>query len=291
MTVRYSTEFAKTAGAWDTFKSVATSPGVVIPTAATAAGFGLNAVRDVLSDAMEARRKAQAFKGMIASHPVLKNKDQKDVRNIYNSLYNINPHMAKDPLVAGALVDRIYQRQESFGGRDATSNQGLLETAQELAGIRSQLSSAHANEGKGRRDMSQLTERFGDRFMAQMGALEQQHGAVAAARRELEAYKQQVQDKRRDDVLKAFSKATGGKSPTKETLDSIAAHAQLAQYASRPDIQAQVAALNAAKNRSSAFARALRNQAPPRADSRPSRYGDLGRAVESAFNELRNKKR
>ena len=33
MTVRYSTEFAKTAGAWDTFKSVATSPGVVIPTA------------------------------------------------------------------------------------------------------------------------------------------------------------------------------------------------------------------------------------------------------------------
>ena len=153
MTVRYSKAFAKTASPMmDTFKSVITNPNFVIPTAAPLAamaiGVGANKIRDVVSDAIEARNKAEAYKAMIAAHPVLKAKPERDVRAIYNSVYNINPGMAKDPLVAGALLDRIYSRQAGYGGHEGTSNQGLLETVQELSKIRSDLAGAASNEHK-----------------------------------------------------------------------------------------------------------------------------------------------
>lgn len=290
MTVRYSKDFAKTAGAWDSFKSLATHPGVVIPTAATAAGFGLNAMRDVLSDAMEARRKAQAFKGMIAAHPSLKRRDQKDVRNIYNSVYNINPHMAKDPLVAGAIVDRIYQRQEGFGGRDATSNQGLLETAQELAGIRNQLSAARSTESKGKRDFLPLTQAFGSSVKDTAAALESRIGEVGALRQQLADMREDNAKRAREKALNDFSKSTGGKQPTPEVLRDImaAAHA-----AGDPRVQQADRVLRAMqdRNRARTVHGVIKNQAPARPDPRPSRYGDVGRAVEDAFNQLRRNRR
>lgn len=288
MTVRYSKDFAKTAGPrMDMLKSIVTNPNFVIPTAAPlaamAVGAGANKIRDVLSDAIEARRKAEAYKAMIAAHPHFKSKPEKDLRNIYNSVYNINPTMAKDPLVAGALLDRIYTRQESFGGHEGTSNQGLLETVQDITKIRSDLASAQEKELKlqGRTDFTRPAEMVASNMVGSFGKIMDDMGEVGRLKRQIEDRKQQDHAKYVEQQLRAFEGATGGMKPTPDNLRTVGTMAHAADLLQ----------LRKNKNRALSLAGALRNQAPPRGNPRPSRYGDVGRAVESAFNELRNKKR
>lgn len=256
MTVRYSKAFAKTASPMmDTFKSVITNPNFVIPTAAPLAamaiGAGANKIRDVVSDAIEARNKAEAYKAMIAAHPVLKAKPERDVRAIYNSVYNINPGMAKDPLVAGALLDRIYSRQASYGGHEGTSNQGLLETVQELSKIRSDLAGAASNEHKiqNRFDFGRPAEALADNMVAGYKGVMDEMGEAGRLRKQMQTAKETMHADHMSKSVEAFRKAHGA-APTAENLSRVE---MLATLASDPRYQS-------GKNRAVALASALRGR-------------------------------
>lgn len=255
MAVRYSPAFRKVAGpAWDMFKSTVTSPGFVVPGALMAAGAGANMMRDVIGDAIEAKRKAESYKAMVAAHPTLKGKPEKELRSIYNSVYNINPHMAKDPLVAGAIIDRIYTRQGMHGGSEATSNQGLLETAQELSGIRQSVSGALKSEfdvaSKRKMDFARGGEVAGKLWGDAYNSAMKEHGEVAALNRQLDSIQQRTADEARKRTLADFERTTGMK-PTAQALSDIrtlaALHGNPEIQKFRQDIAAQQEALRAAR--------------------------------------------
>lgn len=255
MAVRYSPAFRKVAGpAWDMFKSTVTSPGFVVPGALMAAGAGANMMRDVIGDAIEAKRKAESYKAMVAAHPTLKGKPEKELRSIYNSVYNINPHMAKDPLVAGAIIDRIYTRQGMHGGSEATSNQGLLETAQELSGIRQSVSGALKSEfdvaSKRKTDFARGGEVAGTLWGNAYRSTMEERGALAESKKQLADFRQRAVDEDRRRAVADFKRITG-KDPTEATLHEIRTMGQLYDNPDlqkfRQDIAAQQEALRAAR--------------------------------------------
>lgn len=179
------------------FGSLVRDPGFWGPMAAVTAGAGVTAAAGAISRMRDAKRKAVAYKEMLNIHPQLKGRDPVLVNRIYNSLHNVNPTMAKDPMVAGAWIDTIVES----GGLDQTqSSRALLDAVKDLSGIRSQMSSAMRSEaGPG---VGATVERLVDRGITRYKEIDQQHGEVSALKSQLKS----VQEKHHEKQLLDYGK-------------------------------------------------------------------------------------
>ncbi len=118
-------------------------PAFVATMAAPLVGLGASALGNHLSQVRGAKQKTTAMNEMLELHPHLKQRDRKEVARIFNSLHNVNPMMARDPMVSGAWVDNILESKTP--GQNA--HHAVLHAVKDLAGIRSQISGAMRNEG------------------------------------------------------------------------------------------------------------------------------------------------
>ena len=144
-----------------------------------------------------AQAKTRGYKEMLDLHPHLKQRDQKELARIYTSIHNVNPMMAQDPMVAGALIDNIVEStQNVYQGK---SHMALLETVKDLSGIRASISAARANE----RPKTPFGAAFGkatEMLSGRMKEVDKEHGELKHMTDQFAAYKQQQQDlKDRDD--------------------------------------------------------------------------------------------
>jgi len=77
--------------------------GGVVGAGLTAAAVGVD---KVVKHIRHRVAKPQAYKAMISANPHLKRKaPAKVVQRAFDSLYHLNPHLAKDPLISGSFVD------------------------------------------------------------------------------------------------------------------------------------------------------------------------------------------
>ena len=135
---RLRTAIEKNASFWEGFKSSfkGGKPGKVMGqalmaaggAAATAAiGHGVSRAYDSLSHRIG---KGRAYKGMLEASPGLaKRKDADRVQMTFNTLWNLNKDLAKDPLTAGSFVERSVQRAD-FG--DSAGSYVDIETARNI---------------------------------------------------------------------------------------------------------------------------------------------------------------
>lgn len=163
------------------------------PTAATATAMGINRAYESVDKARQAKEKSKAYKQMLELNPRLRKAQKKQpVARIYNSLHNVNPTLAKDPLVAGAWVDNVIESNAQFG--EDSSNQALLTAVKDLAGIRAQMSQAMGRE---RRDLPgrAIADATIGNTLSRYQALKDEHGQVAALQNQLKAVKGLTEDR------------------------------------------------------------------------------------------------
>lgn len=203
----------KTASFGSDAKEVLRSREFMVPMAAMAVGGLANAASSGIGSLMAARQKAKAYSGMMELHPHFKQRDEVQVRRLYNSLYGLNPTMAKDPLIAGAWIDNVIERQGAYGGESATSNQGLLATVQELAGIRSSLSSAARNEGGSHTDFVPKAMAIGNAFNAAFEGHDEKSKLIEKYKGERDLAMQRLMV---DDIQKAT-----GMKPSPERIHAL----------------------------------------------------------------------
>jgi hypothetical protein len=124
-------------------KSLFSSPSFVAALGAPMVAGGVHFAAKKMKAKEDATARAEAYKGMLELNPTLRQRDQKRVAQIYSSLGNVNPIMARDPLVAGAFVNNIMENTSQLG--DEAGNQALLAQVKEMAGIGAHLSTARKN--------------------------------------------------------------------------------------------------------------------------------------------------
>lgn len=96
-------DFEKQAG-WGEFAGQA---------AVTAGLIGVGHVADeVYSRISNSIGKAQGFKRMLEHNPELAKEDRVKVQTLYNTLHNVSPSLARDPLVANSWVKRMMYQDE-----------------------------------------------------------------------------------------------------------------------------------------------------------------------------------
>ncbi|MFW9801061.1 MAG: hypothetical protein ACFFFC_00290 [Candidatus Thorarchaeota archaeon] len=98
----------KRASFWEPFKKALIAGAGTAATATIAAGtaWGAESLRDKIE-------KGRAYKGMVSAAPGLsKNRDANRVQMTFNTLWNLNKDLAKDPLTAGSFVERSMQRAD-----------------------------------------------------------------------------------------------------------------------------------------------------------------------------------
>lgn len=122
-------------------------PAVAAAIAAPIVGLGVNAIARRRDAARSVQERAAAYKSMLEITPRLQQHDPVLVNRVYNSMHNVNPTLARDPLVAGAWVDNVLEQRSSLG--DASFGQAVLRGLEPLASMRNQLSSSLRNEGGG----------------------------------------------------------------------------------------------------------------------------------------------
>jgi hypothetical protein len=106
-------------------------PSTIAMLAAPLVGAGVGALESRRRGNQAAAAKTTAYREMLDLHPHLERRDPGEVNRIYNSLYNVSPTMAVDPMVAGAWVDNVIESK----GVGYNSHQGLLTAVKELSGI------------------------------------------------------------------------------------------------------------------------------------------------------------
>jgi hypothetical protein len=126
-------------------KALLRDPHFWAPAVAMGGGLAAGGIGALFGKAMDKRRKETGYHEMLGLHPDLKGRDAALVRRVYNSLYNVNPTMARDPMVSGAWVGTVLES----GGLDPTmTGRALLEGVKDLAGIRAQISRARSEEAR-----------------------------------------------------------------------------------------------------------------------------------------------
>lgn len=93
--------------------------------------FGANYIQDRSRRRQDVEDKTIAYRDMMSLHPHFEHKDQATIGRIYNSLYRASPHMAKDPMVAGAWVDNVLENKTP----GMNSHQAILNAVKDLSGI------------------------------------------------------------------------------------------------------------------------------------------------------------
>lgn len=119
-------------------------PAVVAGIAAPLVGAAVGGAASYRRRLQDAKAKTQSYRTMLEIHPRLRAHDQNEIGRIFNSLHNVNPMLARDPSIAGAWIDNIMENKTNLG--DGSSNQALLAAVKDLAGIRSNLSTALRSE-------------------------------------------------------------------------------------------------------------------------------------------------
>lgn len=81
-----------------------------------ALGAGVAAVgalaNEVYRGVSNAVGRSRGFKSMMAYNPSLEKEDRVRVQNLYNTLHNVSPDLARDPLVANSWVKRMMYQDE-----------------------------------------------------------------------------------------------------------------------------------------------------------------------------------
>ena len=116
----------------------------------TAIGYGLGAGalggslwagEKAIEHFKEPRDRKKALEVTLMENPHLKHEDQRVVHRSFNTLYNFNPKMAKDPLVAGSFLRRAL----------AFKDEGLQATdVKTLTDIRKNMANAKKDEKPGK---------------------------------------------------------------------------------------------------------------------------------------------
>lgn len=189
-------KYTKTGG----FGKLLKDPAFWAPTVALGMGAAAAAGMGHLEKVREAKAQSTAFKEMLDIHPQLKSgRDPKLVKRIYTSLHNVNPMMARDPMVAGAWVDTIM---ESGGLDQGQSGRALLEGVKELAQIRSHLSQAQRGESSvGRAIGAGVTRQVEHGFM-RYDALEKEHGELGTKEKRIKGLEDSLKQRIHDDTGK-----------------------------------------------------------------------------------------
>ncbi len=153
------------------------------PMAAAGAGVVAGAAQDAIGKIRETRNKAHGYQEMLELHPHLKkDRNGKQVRRLYNSLSNINPTLARDPLVAGAWVDNVIESNQPYGDQ---SNQALLAAVKDLAGIRKDLGSARKSERDMRTNYGDVARRMTEEGFNRFERARDRHGTIASQKAQL----------------------------------------------------------------------------------------------------------
>jgi len=127
----------KNAGFWSGFKKAlkpkrmgAAAGTAFAEGAATAAVSAMGVgVAKGFSSLVDRVRKPKAFSAMVSANPSLKKMDQTNVQRTFNTLYALNPQLAREPLTAGSFVGQSVQRAD-IGG--TAGSYVPIDTAQNL---------------------------------------------------------------------------------------------------------------------------------------------------------------
>ncbi len=142
--------FQKVSSSWlsgilGTARKAVTHPVVGATIATTAIPLLAQAVGSHIQGRRDAKSKAESFRTMIGMHRGLKNYDPIMVSRVYNSIHNVNPMMANDPLVAGSLVENVLNSGDIMQSA-GVGNLALIATIKDLASVRNQVSGSSRNE-------------------------------------------------------------------------------------------------------------------------------------------------
>jgi len=207
------TKHAKTAGyfgdVWNSVKgttrALGKDPAFMGGVALMGAGAVMGGVGKGVDHLMEARRKSVAFKSMMELHPHLKQRDPKMVARIFNSVHHANPHMARDPMVAGAFVDQAVEASDAYQGQ---ANQGLATIVKDLSGIRSSISQAKSREPGGfGASLGAATKQIGESAQSRAMAMGGERQALEADKARFEREHQTFKDKQHLQRITSASKA------------------------------------------------------------------------------------
>lgn len=137
----------KQAGIMDGLKaglrSMADNPVLTAAFAAPLMGMGARAIENRINTKRDAAQKQLSYKEMMQLHPHFKEHDQTKIVRVFNSLHNMSPQVAKDPMLAGAYVDQILA-DNPYG---QTSVRSLIPVAERLSGVNKNLSDVARNTG------------------------------------------------------------------------------------------------------------------------------------------------
>lgn len=199
---------AKYASGSSTFGKLLSDPHFWAPAVAMGAGVAATGVAGAVQKLVDARQQARSFKEMLELHPQLKTRDQAFVKRIYTSLHNVNPMMARDPMVAGAWTDTII---ESGGLDQGAAARALLEGVKDLAQIRSSISQAKQRETSAPKAIGAGVSRMVEHGFARGKELEREHGDLAAAHKQIkdiqEAGIQERAQRRTESLTRAYTDA------------------------------------------------------------------------------------
>lgn len=192
------------------FGALLKDPHFWAPAIATGTGVAVTGIASAVSKLTEATARAKSYKEMLDLHPQLKTRDPAMVRRIYTSLHNVNPMMARDPMVAGGWVDNIM---ESGGLEPRLMSQALVEGVKDLAQIRSHMSQAMRGESSMPKNIGTAVTRGIEQGFGRMRELEREHGEVGALKKQIgDLQESRVQERastRTQNLTRAFSDAAG----------------------------------------------------------------------------------
>lgn len=96
--------------------SVGLAPALLLAGAIGAAPAIGDAISGAVGDYKLKKAKEPAFNAMLEYHPQLKNEDMDTVRKYFDSAWHFSPHLAQDPLAAGAYIRHALQYKDATGG-------------------------------------------------------------------------------------------------------------------------------------------------------------------------------
>lgn len=166
------------------------------PVAGAVATVGVGALSSAVQRYQDAKADAASYKQMMGLHPSLQQRPEAKVRMLFQSLRNVNPTLARDPLVAGAWVDNVIENNASLG--DSASNQALLVAVKDMAQVRSHISGAVGRERDMRRGV--LPGVMGQLAGGGVSGYQAQHNgqrALDARKMQLDEQEKQLGEKRR----------------------------------------------------------------------------------------------
>jgi hypothetical protein len=110
--------------------AVGTAGLALAPVAYGVGQMGMNAVQKAYNSLTEGKSKAKAYSEMMKVHKKqLGSEDKSKIQTAFNSLWGLNPDMAKDPLVSGTYVTKAID----YGGV-TTQEAGQLISARKTRG-------------------------------------------------------------------------------------------------------------------------------------------------------------